>query len=124
MHAWLRRRPEWSAHGRVDDAIHRTYSCCIMAIRNESQPKPASSKVNFRIKQEDRDLFERAADAHDETLTRFFLESGRERAERLLADRSTFTVGSEGWDAIEAAMDRPAEAKPELVDLFSRPRPQ
>ena len=51
-------------------------------------------------------------------------ESGRERAERLLADRTSFQVGVDAWQEIVAAMDRPAQARPELVELFSRPRPE
>jgi uncharacterized protein (DUF1778 family) len=56
-------------------------------------------------------------------MTQFLVESGRERAERLLADRTQFRVNSETWRALEAALDRPAEIKPELADLFARSRP-
>jgi uncharacterized protein (DUF1778 family) len=59
-----------------------------------------------------------------ESLTQFLVESGRERAERLLADRTSFRVDSEAWQEIVAAMDRPAKAQPQLAKLFSRPRPE
>jgi uncharacterized protein (DUF1778 family) len=42
----------------------------------------------------------------------------------LLADRTGFRVDSEQWEKLQAAMDRPAEVRPELVKLFSRARPE
>jgi uncharacterized protein (DUF1778 family) len=83
-----------------------------------------TQRVNLRIDEQDRRLFDEAAAEQRESLTQFLVESGRERAERTLADRTNFLVTDEGWGAIEAAMDRPAEVKPELVKLFDRPRPE
>ncbi len=85
---------------------------------------PKTQRVNLRIEQGDEALFKQAALVHRESLTQFLVESGRERAERLLADRTSFPVGSEAWQEIVAAMDKPAKARPELSRLFSRPRPE
>jgi uncharacterized protein (DUF1778 family) len=85
------------------------------------QPKKA---LSLRIDPQDRALFDRAADVQHETLTQFLVESGRERAERLFADRNSFSIDSDSWRDLMAAMDRPAEARPELVDLFSRTKPE
>lgn len=82
------------------------------------------SRLNLRIAPEDRTLFDTAAKAQRETLTQFLVESGRERAERLLADRTTFAVDSDDHKAIMAAIERPAEVRPELVELFKRARPE
>lgn len=81
-------------------------------------------QLNLRIEPEDRALFDRAATSQRESLTQFIVESGRERAERLLADRNGFSLDSEGWRQLMEALDRPAQVRPELVDLFSRPRPE
>lgn len=83
-----------------------------------------TQRVNLRIEQEDETLFKQAALVHRESLTQFLVESGRERAERLLADRTSFSVDSDAWQEIAAAMDQPAKARPELSRLFSRPRPE
>lgn len=87
-------------------------------------PSAKTQRLNLRIEKEDEALFKRAAQVHRESLTQFLVESGRERAERLLADRTSFRVDAEAWQAIVAAMDRPAKARPELAKLFSRPRPE
>lgn len=83
-----------------------------------------TQRLNLRLDEEDRRLFDEAASEHRESLTQFMVESGRERAERTLADRTSFRVNDERWRAIEAAMDRPVDVKPELVGLFKRPRPE
>ena len=81
-------------------------------------------QLNLRIDPQDRALFDRAADVQRETLTQFLVESGRERAERLLADRNDFSLDSEAWSQLMEALDRPARIRPELADLFSRPQPE
>lgn len=84
----------------------------------------SKQQLNLRIEAEDRALFDRAATVQRESLTQFLVESGRERAERLLADRNSFSLDSENWRQLMEALDRPAQVRPELVDLFSRPRPE
>jgi uncharacterized protein (DUF1778 family) len=81
-------------------------------------------QINLRVDPRDRDLFDRAADAQHETLTQFLVESGRERAQRLLADRTHFTLGSKEWERLMEMLDRPPRVNAGLVDLFSRPKPE
>ena len=83
-----------------------------------------SERVNLRMGEADRRLFLQAAAEQGESLTQFLVDSGRERAERMLADRNQFVVDDQQWGAIVAAMDRPAEVRPELVELFGRARPE
>lgn len=81
-------------------------------------------QFNLRLEPEDRTLFDLAATVKRESLSQFLVESGRERAERLLADRNEFSLDSGQWEELMAALDRPARVKPEIADLFSRPRPE
>lgn len=83
-----------------------------------------TARVHLRIAADDKEMFERAGLLHEESLTEFLVESGRERAERLLADRTQFFLSEADWQAFTAALDRPAEARPELAKLFARPRPE
>jgi Uncharacterized protein conserved in bacteria len=82
------------------------------------------ARVHLRIAAEDKALFEQASSLHEESMTEFLVESGRERAERLLANRTHFVLNDAEWQAFTAALDRPAEARPELARLFARPRPE
>jgi uncharacterized protein (DUF1778 family) len=82
-----------------------------------------SQRVNLRVASQDDALFRRAAEAADESLSEFLVESGRERAGRLLADRTRFRLSEEDWVAFTEALNRPAQADPALVELFRRPRP-
>ena len=83
-----------------------------------------TARVHLRIAADDKELFERAGSLHEESLTEFLVESGRERAERLLADRTEFVLGDADWRAFTSVLDRPAQARPELARLFARPRPK
>lgn len=80
--------------------------------------------LHLRITAADRALFERASSLCEESMTEFLVESGRERAERLLADRTHLVLDEAEWKAFNAALDRPAEARPELAELFARRRPE
>ena len=83
-----------------------------------------TARLNLRVSRVDKDLFRAAAVTRDESLSEFIVESGRERAERLLADRDRFVLDDEQWAAFNAALERPPEVRPELVDLFARTRPE
>lgn len=81
-------------------------------------------RVNLRVAERDDELFRCAAGVAEESLSEFLVGSGRERAERLLADRTRFVLSEEQWVAFTAALERPARVNPELVALFGRPRPE
>ena len=83
-----------------------------------------SQRVHLRVAASDDELFRTAAAATHESLSEFLVESGRERAERILADRTRFVLSAEDWRAFTAALDRPAKAIPAVVDLLGRPRPE
>jgi uncharacterized protein (DUF1778 family) len=82
-----------------------------------------TARVNLRVAPADDLLLRQAAELVGETLSEFLIESGRERAERLVADRTRFILDDAAWRAFNAALDRPAESKPELRELFARTRP-
>lgn len=83
-----------------------------------------SARMNLRVAERDNELFREAASVAEETVSEFLVESGRERAQRLLADRTEFVLDPGSWEAFAAALDRPAEVRPELVELFTRRRPE
>ena len=90
-------------------------------------PMPTATKTarrNLRVSPADDDLFRLAAEAVGESVTDFLVESGRERAETILADRTQFALDEAAWEEFNAALDRPAEVKPAVVELMQRPRPK
>ena len=80
--------------------------------------------MHLRVAAGDDELFRSAAAAADESLSQFLVESGRERAERVLADRTRFVLSPVEWRDFTAALDRPAREIPALVELFRRSRPE
>ena len=83
-----------------------------------------TERVNLRVSSRDDVLFRQAALVQRENVSEFLIESGRERAERVLADRSDFRLDAAAWDTFVEALDRPAEVIPAVSDLLKRPRPQ
>lgn len=83
-----------------------------------------SQRVHLRVAASDDELFRSAATASGESLSEFLVESGRERAERVLADRTSFVLSRAQWRAFTAALDRPAREIPAVIELFRRSRPE
>lgn len=86
--------------------------------------EPRTARLNLRVAGRDDSLFREAAALADESVSEFLVESGRERAERLLADRTVYAVDAKSWNAFTDALDRPGKTRPELLELFSRSRPK
>jgi uncharacterized protein (DUF1778 family) len=82
-----------------------------------------TARRNLRIAPADDALIRQAAEVAGESVSEFLVGSARTRAEMLLADRRQFVLDAEGWAAFAAALDRPPEARPEIVELLRRPRP-
>jgi uncharacterized protein (DUF1778 family) len=83
-----------------------------------------TARVNLRVAPADDLLLRQAAELLGESLSEFLIESGRERAERVVVDRTRFVLDDASWNAFNDALDRPAEVKPELRELFARSRPE
>lgn len=96
------------------------YDVCTLVWMAETK----TNRVNLRVAERDVELFRQAAGVADESLSEFLLGSGRERAERLLADRTRFVISEKQWAAFNAALERPAQANPKIAKLFRRQRPE
>ena len=83
-----------------------------------------TARRNLRVSPTEDMLFREAAAVVGESVSEFLVASGRERAEMILADRTQFVLDRSTWKAFSAALDRPAEVKPEVVELMRRPRPE
>ncbi|WP_321475260.1 DUF1778 domain-containing protein [uncultured Paludibaculum sp.] len=75
-------------------------------------------RLQLRATASEEELFKVAAARQGLNLTDFILRSAREKAEQALADRTRFVLDDKQWTAFMAALDRPAQAKPRLRELF------
>jgi uncharacterized protein (DUF1778 family) len=58
-----------------------------------------TARVNFRVAPADDLLLRQAAELLGKSLSEFLIESGRERAERVVADRTRFVLDEASWTA-------------------------
>lgn len=61
----------------------------------------------------------RGAVQRGKTLTEFVVESACTEAEEILADQRVFLLPPDRWKAFVEALDRPAEVRPKLRELFA-----
>jgi uncharacterized protein (DUF1778 family) len=78
-----------------------------------------NQRVDLRVAARDDELFRTATAAANESLYEFLVESGRERAERVLADRTRFALSRRSGEG-HRAVDRPPREIPDPVELFRR----
>lgn len=83
-----------------------------------------TTRKNLRVSPADDALFRKAAATVGESVSEFLVESGRTRAETILADRSQFALDTTAWKAFSIALDRPAEVKPAITELLRRQPPE
>jgi uncharacterized protein (DUF1778 family) len=81
----------------------------------------AKDRWDFRVASGTDTLVRRAADATDRTLTEFVVDAAVLEAERVLADRTQFTLPPARWARFVEILDRPPQDNPGLRRLFSRP---
>ena len=87
-------------------------------------PAPAKTvQRTLRLTPADDVLLRQAAALVGESVSEFVVESGRQRAEMTLADRTVFILDDDAWRTLRAQLDRPAQAPPEVIDLLRRGRP-
>ncbi|MDD2966066.1 MAG: DUF1778 domain-containing protein [Desulfovibrionaceae bacterium] len=68
---------------------------------------PATASINLRISNEEKALIDQAAQSLGKTRTDFILENSLRAAEAIILDRTRFTLSSEQWAAMNAALDTP-----------------
>ena len=80
-------------------------------------------RLEVRVTPEQDALIRQAADLQDTSVTAFVLDTVTRRARKVLKDHDTIVLSNETFDRFLTALDEPAEAVPELVELFERNAP-
>ncbi|MGH3117251.1 MAG: DUF1778 domain-containing protein [Gaiellales bacterium] len=77
-------------------------------------------RLEVRVTSEQDALIRQAADLEDTTVTAFVLESVTSKARRVVKQRQDLVLSNDAFDRFIAELDKPAEAVPELVELFKK----
>jgi len=80
-----------------------------------------SEKLDLRLTAEAKRILASAAAAERRSLSDFVLESALGRAEETLADRRSFHLDADRWEAFQAALDAPTRDLPRLKRLLTEP---
>jgi uncharacterized protein (DUF1778 family) len=80
-------------------------------------------RLGLRLSEAEKALLHEAAALAHTTVSAFVLDSARERAEALIAERRRIVLDDDTFDAFVAALDAPPEDNPRLRDLFRGPSP-
>ncbi len=85
-------------------------------------PSPArSEKLDLRLTPGAKQTLQRAAAVAQRSVSEFVLESALASAAETLADRQSFQLDGERWEALVAALDAPPQVHPRLVRLLQEP---
>lgn len=80
-----------------------------------------SEKLDLRLTPEAKRILASAAAAERRSITDFVLDSALGRAEETLADRKSFGLDAERWQAFTAALDAPVRDMPRMRKLLNEP---
>ncbi|WP_082524156.1 type II toxin-antitoxin system TacA family antitoxin [Methylobacterium sp. Leaf399] len=88
-----------------------------------SIPVPKRDTLNIRIRPEDRDLIDRAAQAGGKNRTDFILDAARRAAQDALLDRTLLVVEPEVLEKFLARLDAPPQPNDRLRRTMRIPPP-
>lgn len=83
-------------------------------------PESRSERVDLRMTPAAKRTLMQAASAANKTLTEFLVDSGLQVAVETLADRRTFVLDDDHWQAFLAELDQPPADNPRLRQLLAR----
>ena len=93
---------------------------CMTEPATKPRQKARDAVMPIRVRREDRDLIDRAAQMLGKSRSEFVLETARREARTVLADQTTFHLDAKQWKAFVAELDRPVRDLSKLVELLSR----
>lgn len=80
-----------------------------------------AERIAVRIVNDDKKRLEQAAKLQHQSLTEFVLNASRAAADLVLGDQTRFILPKKQMTALNAALDAPPRAIPQLKALFARP---
>ncbi len=80
-----------------------------------------TEKLDLRLTPDAKRMLAAAASAERRSISDFVLESALSRAGEALADRRSFPLDAEKWQAFLAALEQPPRETPRMSRLLSEP---
>ena len=93
-----------------------------MPITKETVSPPITRPVNLRVREDVRDLIDRAARVNGKTRSDFMIEAARQAAENALLDQTFVRVDAETYAQFLSVLDRPPSGDG-YERLMSAPKP-
>lgn len=93
-----------------------------MPAQPKDSPPPTTRAVNLRVREDVRDLIDRAARAHGKTRSDFMVEAARQAAENALLDQTFVKVDPQTYAEFLSVLDR-APAGEGYERLLRAPKP-
>jgi uncharacterized protein (DUF1778 family) len=82
--------------------------------------KTRRHRLEVRVTPEQDALIRQAADLEETTVTAFVLDTVTTRAKGVVKQHQDLVLSNQAFDRFITELDKPAEAVPELVDLFKK----
>jgi uncharacterized protein (DUF1778 family) len=79
-----------------------------------------ATKVQLRLRPDQKAVIARAAELSQTTLSKFMLEHAYEAAQQVLADQVDIVMPPKEWEAFCKALDAPPRVIPALQELFMK----
>lgn len=80
-----------------------------------------AERIALRVVNDDKKRLEQAAKLQHQSLTEFVLNASRVAADLVLGDQTRFVLPKKQMAALNASLDAPPRAIPQLKALFARP---
>lgn len=84
-------------------------------------PRRKDDRLELRLEPANRRLLDEAAAASSMSVSAFVLTHATEAAREVLADRTTFALPDDHWDAFTELLGRDERPMPELAAFLARP---
>jgi len=81
---------------------------------------PRRHRIEVRVTSEQDALIRQAADMEETTVSAFVLETVTARAKKVIKQHQDLVLSAKAFDRFIAELDEPAEAVPEIAELFRR----
>lgn len=110
------------------DKVHTSYEYAMRGeegefpmpqAKSKAPAPPKDTKVQLRLRPDQKEIITRAARLQQTTVSNFVLENACKAAEQLLAERVQFVLPPDRWQAFCQALDAPPRVRPALKKLLT-----